>query len=128
MCKEMIKLRQELDRRNIKWFDVSSIIPEQHIDLLISQGIERKYADTTMFRTHFEYGGYKYNVIYGYGSYGGKDAFTGHDGGLLECMTEKVNGGEPIAKMREIKEGWGYIETEVEGLYLNFEQDGDNNA
>ena len=32
---------------------------------------------------------------------------------------------EPIAKMREIKEGWGYIETEVEGLYLNFEQDGE---
>ena len=96
MCKEMIKLRQELDRKGIKWRDVSSITPEILIDEMVSKGIDRLYADTTMFRTHFEYGGYKYSVVYGYGSYGGKDAFTGHDGGLLECMTEAFNGGEPV--------------------------------
>ena len=96
MCEEMKKLRKELDRMGVKWRDVSSITPETVIDEMVSKGIERVYADTTMFRTHFEYGGYKFSVIHGYGSYGGKDAFTGHDSGLLECMTEAVNGGEPV--------------------------------
>lgn len=99
MCNEMIKLRKELDRMGVKWKDVSSITPETLIDEMVSKGIDRLYADTTMFRTHFEYGGYKYSVIYGFGSYGGKDVFTGHDSGLLECMTEKVNGGEPVGHL-----------------------------
>ena len=96
MCEEMKKLRKELDRMGVKWKDVSSITPETVIEEMVSKGIDRAYADTTMFRTHFEYGGYKFSVIHGYGSYGGKDAFTGHDSGLLECMTEAINGGEPV--------------------------------
>lgn len=99
MCDEMKKLRKELDKRGIHWKDVSSIMPECVIDEMVSKGIDRVYADSTIFRTHFEYGGYKFSVIYGYGTYGGKSAFTGHDSGLLECMTEKVNGGEPVGHL-----------------------------
>lgn len=96
MCEEMQKLRDMLDNRGVKWYDVSSITSNQMVMQLMQKGIDQNYADTTMWRTHFEYDGYKYSVIHGYGSYGGKDPFTGHDSGLLECMTEKVNGGEPL--------------------------------
>ena len=96
ICDEMIKLRDKLDKRGIKWKDVSEITPESIIEKMIAKGVDRKYADTTIFRTHFEHGDYKYSVIYGFGTYGGVDVLSGHDFGLLECMTEKVNNGEPL--------------------------------
>lgn len=99
MCEEMKKLRSELDRRGIEWKDVSSIMPEFAIDEMVSKGVDRQIADSSIFRTHFEYNGYDFSVIYGYGTYGGIEPFTGIDRGLLECMTEKVNGGEPVGHL-----------------------------
>ena len=99
MCDEMQKLRDMLDNRGINWRDASSITSQEHIMQLIRAGIDRNYADTTMWRTHFEVDDYNYSVINGYGSYGGYVPFTGHNLGLLECMTDRVNGGEPVGNL-----------------------------
>lgn len=99
MCNEMQKLRDKLDERGIKWDDVSSITSEEQIMQLMQRGIVRNYAEMTMWRTHFEVDGIKYSVINGYGSYGGYDPFTGKNYGLLECMTDKVNGGDPVGHL-----------------------------
>lgn len=99
MCDEMQKLRDMLDKKGIKWRDVSSIKSQKEIMRLMRNGIESTYADTTMWRTHFDVDDYSYSVINGYGSYGGYDPFTGHNLGLLECMTDKVNGGEPVGHL-----------------------------
>lgn len=96
ICDEMVKLRAELDKKGIQWKDASSIRTEAGINAMIDVGIKAEYADTSMYRTHFEHNGYKFRVIHGFGSYGGKDTLTGNDRGLLECMTEKINGGEPV--------------------------------
>lgn len=102
MCDEMIKLRAELDKRGISWEDKSSIVPQKAIEMMVAQGIDAQFADSSMFRTHFNVGGYHYSVIYGYGSYGGYDPITGKSGELLECMTEKINGGEPVGNMSAV--------------------------
>ena len=99
ICDEMIKLRDKLDKRGIKWKDVSEITPESVIKKMVEKGLDRKFADTTIFRTHFEHDNYKYSVIYGFGTYGGVDVLSGHDFGMLECMTEKINGGEPLGNL-----------------------------
>ena len=95
MCEEMSKLRKMLDEAGIEWKDVSIVTPDELIEKSIAVGIDAYHADTTIYRTHFEHKDYHFSVIYGYGTYGGYDAFNGSDPGLLECMTEKVNGGEP---------------------------------
>lgn len=102
MCDEMVRLREELDKRGIPWEDKSSIVPEEAIQVMISKGFERQYADTTMYRTHFTVDDYHYSVIYGYGSYGGYDVFSNKSAELLECMTSKINGGEPVGHMTAI--------------------------
>ena len=99
MCCEMKKLRKLLTERGISWKDASSTSTDEAIRHNIAIGIDKAYADSTMYRTHFETGGYKYSVIYGYGSYGGYDPCNGADDGLLECMTGALNGGEPVGGM-----------------------------
>ena len=71
MCNEMIKLRKMLNDEGIEWSDVSCLY------------------FLTINRTHFEHRKYHWSVINGYGTYGG-------DEGLLELMSNAVNGGEPI--------------------------------
>lgn len=78
MTKEMEKLRELLDAEHITWNDAS-----------------REGEMCPMCRTHFRYRGYKWSVIHGYGSYGGYSIITA-DEGLLELMSEAVNGGDPV--------------------------------
>lgn len=99
MCKEMQKLRDMLDERGIIWHDLSDITSEERISLLVKKGLQRGYADTTIWRTHFEVDGIEYSVINGFGTYGGFNSYTGHNLGLLECMTVKANGGEPVGHL-----------------------------
>lgn len=99
MCEEMKKLRKMLTERGIGWKDVSAIVPDEAIQRCIALGIEKYHADSTIYRTHFETGGNKYSVIYGYGTYGGYDPFNGNDPELLECMTGAFNDGEPVGFM-----------------------------
>lgn len=87
ICDEMIKFREGLDKRGIKWIDKSDITTEERIKYFISQGISELFADATMYRTHFEHKGKKYSVIYGYGSYGGINAI-GQNNYLLEMMID----------------------------------------
>jgi hypothetical protein len=68
MVEEMVKLRQMLNEHHIKWVDKS---------------------DMQIDRTHFYYRGFHWSVVNGYGTYG-------EDEGLLELMSNAVNGGEPI--------------------------------
>lgn len=79
MCNEMVKLREELDKRNIEWEDKSTV--EEFF---------------TVYRTHFEYNNCKYSVIYGFGTYGGLNLSTKSNFKLLELMSEAVNKGEPV--------------------------------
>ena len=74
-CDEMIKLRQGLDERGIKWRDES----------------DRRYIP--IFRTKFDAAGYFFSVIWGHGTYGQYE-------GLLECMSFAVDeSGEPKGSM-----------------------------
>lgn len=99
ICEEMKKLRQLLDERGIEWKDASAIVPDKVIKKIIECGIDKYHADSTVYRTHFEVDGNNYSVIYGYGTYGGYDPFSGDDPGLLECMTSALNAGEPVGGM-----------------------------
>ena len=74
MTEEMEKLRRLLDQHSILWEDKS---------------------DSQITRTHFEYRGYHWSVVHGFGSYGGY-SFVTNDEGLLELMSDAVNGGEPV--------------------------------
>lgn len=96
ICDEMLKLREALDNRGIEWKDESTICTQQMIDDMVKTGIAKKYADSTMYRTHFWHKGWFYSVIHGRGSYGGVHILSGYDAGLLECKCDKVNGGEPL--------------------------------
>ena len=78
MTKEMEKLRELLDAEHITWHDAS-----------------RESEMCPICRTHFGYRGYQWSVIHGYGSYGGYSIITA-DEGLLELMSEAVNGGDPV--------------------------------
>lgn len=74
-CDEMIKLRQGLDERGIKWRDES----------------DRRYIP--IYRTKFEAADYFFSVIWGHGTYGQYE-------GLLECMSFAVDErGEPKGSM-----------------------------
>lgn len=81
MCNEMIKLRQMLDDRGIKWEDVSTV-----------------YSQFKFYihRTHFTFDEIDYSVINGCGTYGGYDSFDHVNEGLLELWAEDVNDGEPV--------------------------------
>lgn len=81
MCEEMIKLRQMLDDRGIKWKDVSEVYPQSKF-----------YIN----RTHFTFDEIYYSVINGYGTYGGYDSFDHVNKGLLEIKGEGVNNGDPL--------------------------------
>lgn len=78
MTHEMKLFRQMLDAEHIEWHDASSQLFELPMD-----------------RTHFEYRGYQWSVIHGFGSYGGPSRLY-DDKGLLELMSDAVNKGEPI--------------------------------
>lgn len=78
MTEEMIKLRIMLDDEGIEWHDASAL------------------DAYSMWRTHFKHRGYHWSVIHGYGSYGGFNSFERTDKGLLEVMSEAINGGDPI--------------------------------
>lgn len=68
MIKEMRLLREMLDKEKIDWHDASDY------------GIDR---------THFDYRGYHWSIIYGLGSYGYEEM-------KLELMSNAVNDGDPI--------------------------------
>lgn len=80
MVEEMTKLRKLLTEQGIEWHD-SSTPPEYTIQI---------------DRTHFDYKGYAWSVINGFGSYGGYSFRSEKNEGLLELMSNAVNGGEPV--------------------------------
>lgn len=74
ICREMIRLRNWLDKNNIEWVDKSSVISDEQFGDLIGNdclGLPMECFDTSIFRTHFKYNNHKVSVIYGYGTYGG---------------------------------------------------------
>ena len=79
MVAEMIKFRNLLDQNDIKWIDKSD---EGFID-----------------RTHFHYRNYFFSVVNGFGTYGGINCLTGKNMGMLELMSNCINGGEPIGSL-----------------------------
>lgn len=95
VCEEMKKLRTWLDKQGIQWEDKS-------------ESFTRIEADTGkpcyMCRTHFCLNGCFYSVINGIGSYGGID-YEGNNHGLLEVMSDAINGGTPIGGLtfKELK-------------------------
>lgn len=99
MCEEMYKLRSMLDARAIEWHDKSSIMSPQLIAENISAGIEKNYADVSIFRTHFEVHGELWSVINGFSTYGGYEPTTSKNMGLLELMSDMVNDGEPLGNL-----------------------------
>lgn len=99
MCDEMIKLRKKLDEIGVAWQDDSYSTPENVVEELVRLGHERRYCDVTIYRTHFIINDVRYSVINGYGTYGGYDPFLCKNDGLLEMMTETLNGGDPVGYM-----------------------------
>ena len=80
MIEEMVKFRKLLNDNLVPWHDASSF----------------RCGRTSIDRTHFEWRGYQWSVINGFGSYGGYDFTNPHNQGLLELMSNAVNGGEPV--------------------------------
>ncbi len=78
MTEEMETFRDLLDEEQIEWEDVS------------------EFGSYPICRTHFKYRGFKWSVIHGYGTYGGRDPLTNKDTGLLELMSNAVNDGDPV--------------------------------
>ena len=74
---EMDKFRDMLTDDGIKWKDKSCV------------------GDLPITRTHFSYHGERWSVVHGFGTYGGFNRIE-KDKGLLELMSNAVNGGEPI--------------------------------
>ena len=79
MVPEMVKFRSLLEQNNIKWIDKSD---EGFID-----------------RTHFYYRNYFFSVVNGFGTYGGINVLNGKNMGMLELMSNYVNGDEPIGPL-----------------------------
>ena len=79
---EMERLRSLLDEAGIEWWDDSEM---DHF----------AGPDTYMERTKFEYRGYSWSVIHGFGSFGGYNRISG-DKGLLELLEGYPFNGEPI--------------------------------
>ena len=88
VCKEMQKLRTELDKMGVEWIDRSE---EWQAADFIDWSIFKNYG---ICRTHFDYNGKHYSVINGYGSLGGYDEFDKENKNLLEIMfpNEDVKG------------------------------------
>ena len=81
MVKEMLKLREMLTDKGIEWHDASTP-PDYPLKI---------------DRTHFNYIGFSWSVINGFGTYGGYDSFEHKKNqGLLEVMSAAVGDGEPI--------------------------------
>ena len=80
MVDEMLKLRKLLTMNGIEWHDASET-PDYPLQF---------------DRTHFNYRGYEWSVVNGYGTFGGFDIFSDKNMGLLELMSEAINGGEPF--------------------------------
>ena len=92
ICEEMVKLREGLDKRNIAWEDHSDVAPKEYIELMKSNGFTEIEADITMYRTHFDYKGHHYSVVFGYGSYGGINPINPEVcGDKLELMIDMEN-------------------------------------
>lgn len=66
-CEEMIKLRQALDERGVKWYDGTD------------------YGTISICRTHTRVNGKMWSIVHGYGTYGGFNVHTLTDAGLLEA-------------------------------------------
>ena len=94
MTHEMQLFRQMLDAEHIKWHDASE--PEDSLCYIC--------------RTHFEYRGYDWSVIYGFGTYGGP-SYLYDDKGLLELMSNAVGDGNPIGWLTA-KEAMQYVRRE----------------
>lgn len=75
----MTKLRKLLTEQGIEWHDASATL---ELDIQID-------------RTHFDYRDYFWSVINGFGTYGGYDHYQTNKG-LLELVSNAVNGGEPV--------------------------------
>ena len=84
MSKEMMKLRKMLTKAGIEWYDYSDPITTS------LNGISLQ-----TYRTKFDYRENHWSVIHGFGTYGGWSSLK-EDEGLLELMSEAVNGGEPV--------------------------------
>lgn len=82
MIGEMIKFRNLLDQHNIAWHDASD-----------------RYGDFYIDRTHLEYRDYKFSVINGLGTYGGYTIDVSKNKGLLELMSNAINGGNPVGEL-----------------------------
>lgn len=80
MVEEMTKLRKLLTEQGIEWHDDSDTLK----------------LNITIDRTHFEYRDYFWSVINGFGTYGGYSFRSEKNKGLLELMSNAVNGGEPV--------------------------------
>lgn len=89
---EMKKLRKYLDDHNIHWREVSHDTP-----------------DWWICRTHFEYKGFNWSVVNGYGTYGGIVPGTEINHNKLELMVECVDDNEPIGWLTA-EDVIGYIE------------------
>lgn len=77
MTNEMRLFQKMLDKNNIEWEDNS------------------EYGSFPITRTQFNYRGYRWSVIHGFGTYGGYSHFD-QDKGLLELMSEAIDDGYPI--------------------------------
>lgn len=100
---EMQKLRDELDKRGIKWFDKSDdwgkkmrqLVPEETPKF---DNVVALWECEWMVRTHFLFKGHSVSCINGFGSYGGMNIALNDDGeyfnyGLIEMM---ISGNDPV--------------------------------
>lgn len=105
LCEEMVKFRNYLDEHKISWEDTSDIKSDEEIEKWISFGIEEAFADTSIYRTKFEYKGTTYTVINGYSTYGGYRQSTRFNEGLLEVRNwdaDEVDGGYTASEVIEL--------------------------
>lgn len=95
LCKEMKKLRAELDKRGIPWTDNSKITTDEELQRCtrLYFSLPASYYDTSIYRTKFTYNGKQYSVINGYGTYGGYEPWNGKNNNLLEMM---IDDNDPI--------------------------------
>ena len=80
MVEEMVRLRTLLDQNGISWVDKST---------RLTYPKELGFDDIFISRTHFDFRNYHWSAINGCGTYGEEE-------GLIELMSNAVNGGEPI--------------------------------
>lgn len=95
--KTMDQFRSKLDKEGIEWVDHSGDLKPSQAYFMANLGKPAglwasEISDYSMLRTWFDYRGYKWSVIIGYGSYGGNL-------GLLEVMSDAINGGQPVGSL-----------------------------